>query len=419
MNKQLSIYVHIPFCARKCFYCDFLSFNAGADRIESYFFALEKEISIWADKIKGMEYEVISVFFGGGTPSFVDAKYIVVILELIRTKFSLRPDAEITIEVNPASAMYEKLLDYRQAGINRLSIGAQSLNDDELKRLGRLHDAKMFFETYENARKAGFDNINIDIMSALPGQSLDSYVSTIKKVTELRPEHISAYSLIVEEETPFFDMDLNLPDEETDRLMYHKTLQLLSECGYHRYEISNYALRPETAGKKEADAIEAYDKYECRHNKVYWQRGNYLGFGIGAASMVENVRWSNLRDIVKYVDALSDTHLLAESEDDLGINEKNLNAGFEPNSLGICENIEYLTMNGQMEEYMFLGLRLTEGVSMERFKNLFSRDIRDVYGPVIEKYEKLSLLEEEGDHLKLTEKGLDVSNTVMAEFLID
>ena len=419
MNKQLSIYVHIPFCARKCFYCDFLSFNAGADRIESYFFALEKEISIWADKIMGMEYEVISVFFGGGTPSFVDAKYIVEILDLIRTKFSLRPDAEITIEVNPASAMYEKLLDYRQAGINRLSIGAQSLNDEELKRLGRLHDAKMFLETYENARKAGFDNINIDIRSALPGQSLDSYVSTIKKVTELRPEHISAYSLIVEEGTPFFDMDLNLPDEETDRLMYHKTLQLLSEYGYHRYEISNYALRPETAGKKEADAIEAYDKYECRHNKVYWQRGNYLGFGIGAASMVENVRWSNLRDIGKYVDVLSDIHLMAESEGDLGINEKNLNAGFEPNSLGICENIEYLTISGQMEEYMFLGLRLTEGVSMERFKNLFSRDIRDVYGPVIEKYEKLSLLEEEGDHLKLTEKGLDVSNTVMAEFLID
>lgn len=419
MNKQLSIYVHIPFCARKCFYCDFLSFNAGADRIESYFFALGKEISIWADKFKGMEYEVISVFFGGGTPSFVDAKYIVGILELIRTKFSVRPDAEITIEANPASAMYEKLLDYRQAGINRLSIGAQSLNDEELKRLGRLHDAKMFFETYENARKAGFDNINIDIMSALPGQSLDSYVSTIKKVTELRPEHISAYSLIVEEGTPFFDMDLNLPDEETDRLMYHKTLQLLSECGYHRYEISNYALRPETAGKKEADAIEAYDKYECRHNKVYWQRGNYLGFGIGAASMVENVRWSNLRDIGKYVDVLSDIHLMAESEGDLGINEKNLNAGFEPNSLGICENIEYLTISGQMEEYMFLGLRLTEGVSMERFKNLFSRDIRQVYGPIIEKYEKLSLLEEEGDHLKLTEKGLDVSNTVMAEFLID
>lgn len=419
MNKQLSIYVHIPFCARKCFYCDFLSFNAGADRIESYFFALGKEISIWADKFNGMGYEVISVFFGGGTPSFVDSKYIVEILELIRTKFSLRPDAEITIEVNPASAMYEKLLDYRQAGINRLSIGAQSLNDEELKRLGRLHDAKMFFETYENARKAGFDNINIDIMSALPGQSLDSYVSTIKKVTELRPEHISAYSLIVEEGTPFFDMDLNLPDEETDRLMYHKTLQLLSECGYHRYEISNYALEPKPAGKKEADAIEAYDKYECRHNKVYWQRGNYLGLGIGAASMVENVRWSNLRDIGKYVDVLSDIHLMAESEGDLGINEKNLNAGFEPNSLGICENIEYLTISGQMEEYMFLGLRLTEGVSMERFKNLFSRDIRDVYGPVIEKYEKLSLLEEEGDHLKLTEKGLDVSNTVMAEFLID
>lgn len=435
MNKQLSIYVHIPFCARKCFYCDFLSFNAGADRIESYFFSLGKEISIWADKFKGMEYEVISVFFGGGTPSFVDAKYIVEILDLIRSKFSLRPDAEITIEANPASAMYEKLLDYRQAGINRLSIGAQSLNDEELKRLGRLHDAKMFLETYENARKAGFDNINIDIMSALPGQSLDSYVSTIKKVTELRPEHISAYSLIVEEGTPFFDMDLNLPDEETDRLMYHKTLQLLSEYGYHRYEISNYALRPETAGKKEADAIEAYDKYECRHNKVYWQRGNYLGVGIGAASMVENVRWSNLRDIGKYVDALSDIRLRSGNEGDLGRSEEPRNDSVEPKFLSICENIEELTVNGQMEEFMFLGLRLTKGVDTGQFQKLFGKKINEVYGSVIEKYVGLGLLEKvhfhesgypgngkeanEAEFLRLTEKGLDVSNTVMAEFLID
>ncbi len=411
MKKQLSIYVHIPFCARKCLYCDFLSFNAGIDVIESYFNALGKEIALWADKFKDKEYEVISVFFGGGTPSFVDAGYIAGILELIKDKFIVMEDAEITIEANPASAMYEKLLAYRKAGINRLSIGAQSLNDEELKRLGRLHDSRMFFETFENARKAGFDNINIDIMSALPGQSLDSYLGTVKRVTELRPEHISAYSLIVEEGTPFFDMDLDLPDEETDREMYHKTLQILSECGYHRYEISNYAL-----GKE----------YECRHNKIYWQRGNYLGVGLGAASMVENRRWSNLRDIERYVGALYDIQLsagsegaLAGSEGDSGKNRKICRDILAPDALGICENIEDLSLNSQMEEFMFLGLRLTEGVSIKRFKELFSLEIRDVYGQVIDKYEKMALLEEDGNYLKLTEKGLDVSNTVMADFILE
>ena len=425
MDKQLSIYVHIPFCARKCLYCDFLSFNASVDRIESYFFALGKELELWADEFRakeseGNKFEVVSIFFGGGTPSFVESRHIVSTLKLIRELFRVREDAEITIEANPASAMYEKLRDYRKAGINRLSIGAQSLNDEELKRLGRLHDSRMFFETYENARKAGFDNINIDIMSALPGQSLESYVNTLRKVTELRPEHISAYSLIVEEGTPFFDMDLELPDEETDRRMYHETLQILRENGYHRYEISNYAL-----GKN----------YECRHNKVYWQRGNYLGVGIGAASMIENVRWNNLRDMGKYVDALSDIRLRSRNEAGSGGSEEPRNDSVAPGFLSICENIEELTVNGQMEEFMFLGLRLTKGIDAGQFQKLFGKKINEVYGSVIEKYIGLGLLEKvqfhesgypgigkeanEAEFLRLTEKGLDVSNTVMAEFLID
>jgi oxygen-independent coproporphyrinogen-3 oxidase len=425
MDKQLSIYVHIPFCARKCLYCDFLSFNASVDRIESYFFALGKELELWAEEFRTKEsednkFEVVSIFFGGGTPSFVESRHIVSTLKLIRELFRVKEDAEITIEANPASAMYEKLRDYRRAGINRLSIGAQSLNDEELKRLGRLHDSRMFFETYENARKAGFDNINIDIMSALPGQSLESYVSTLRKVTELRPEHISAYSLIVEEGTPFFDMNLELPDEEADRRMYHETLQILRENGYHRYEISNYAL-----GKK----------YECRHNKVYWQRGNYLGVGIGAASMVENVRWNNLRDMGKYVDALSDIRLRSGNESGSGRSEESGNDSVEPKFLSICENIEELTVNGQMEEFMFLGLRLTKGVDTGQFQKLFGKKINEVYGSVIEKYIGLGLLEKvhfhesgypgngkeanEAEFLRLTEKGLDVSNTVMAEFLLE
>ena len=378
MNTELSIYVHIPFCVRKCLYCDFLSFNAGSELIESYFNALGKELLLWSKEYK--DYEVISVFIGGGTPSFVDSKYIVELIDLIKERFTLLEDAEITIEANPASAMFEKLRDYHRAGINRLSIGAQSLSDEEIKRLGRVHNSQMFLDTFENARMAGFDNINVDVMSALPGQNLESYLQTLHRVTELHPEHISAYSLIVEEGTPFFDMELELPDEETDRLMYHETLRQLTKCGYHRYEISNYALG---------------EDYECRHNKVYWQRGNYLGVGIGAASMVENQRWNNTRDIKEYIAALESSML-----------ER------------IRTNKEALAESSQMEEFMFLGLRLTEGVSMTKFRELFGQEIADVYGNVISKYENMGLLERADHHLRLTEKGLDVSNTVMAEFLL-
>ena len=436
MRSALSIYVHIPFCVRKCLYCDFLSFNAGSELIESYFNALGKELSLAAGEYR--EYEVVSIFIGGGTPSFVDSRYIVNLMALVKELYTVREDAEITIEANPASTMYEKLLDYRSAGINRLSIGAQSLNDEELKRLGRVHDSRMFLETYENARKAGFDNINIDVMSALPGQSPESYLETLQKVTDLHPEHISAYSLIVEEGTPFFDMELDLPDEETDRLMYHETKRLLEECGYHRYEISNYALGRRTGGEDGINigdmTCRRADSFECRHNKVYWQRGNYLGVGIGAASMVENVRWSNTRDIKEYVAALTGgqmTDCAGESDDGVNLNGTDRTGIFQRIRL----DREILSARSQMEEFMFLGLRLTEGVSTVRFRELFGKEITEVYGEVIDKYEKMGLLEMAsmageaflstdyelnctGRFLRLTEKGLDVSNTVMADFLL-
>ncbi len=388
MSRDISIYVHIPFCERKCLYCDFLSFGAGKDQIDSYFDALLKEIKTASKKYK--DRVVKSIFFGGGTPSFPEGKKICDTLSAIKTGFELSPECEISIEVNPASAIYDKLVSFKEAGFNRLSIGAQSLNDDELKKLGRLHDSRTFIETFENARRAGFDNINIDVMSALPGQSLSSYMETLKKVVEMGPEHISAYSLIVEEGTPFYDMDLELPSEDTDRAMYHETKRYLKEQGYHRYEISNYAL----PGK------------ECAHNKVYWQRGNYLGLGLGAASMVDNVRWSNTRDMRRYVD-------------------------FSADMSSIKENLEELSFQSQMEEFMFLGLRLVQGVDVEEFRQLFSEDIFEVYGEVIDKYIKSGHLElvtdydehqtgfQEGAHLRLTDAGLDVSNTIMADFLLD
>ena len=417
MSRDISIYVHIPFCERKCLYCDFLSFGAGKEQIDGYFDALLKEIKtvslIYKDRV------VQTVFFGGGTPSFPEGKKICDTLRAIKTEFTLSPECEVSIEVNPASAIYDKLVSFKEAGFNRLSIGAQSLNDEELKKLGRLHDSRMFFETFENARRAGFDNINIDVMSALPDQSLSSYMETLRKVVELGPEHISAYSLIIEDGTPFYDMDLKLPDEDTDRAMYHETKRYLKEQGYHRYEISNYArdVSAENAGDGSF-----YGTYECAHNKVYWQRGNYLGLGLGAASMVDNVRWNNTRDIRRYIDCylrkVTKGEVPYEAQDEALLS-------YEPCAI---ENLEELSLQSQMEEFMFLGLRLVQGVNTREFRQLFSRDIADVYGDVIEKYVKSGHLElasvsPEGNltdqtFLRLTDVGLDVSNTVMADFLL-
>ena len=414
MSDNLSLYIHIPFCAKKCLYCDFLSFNAGEELIGSYFDALIKEIKLSALQYK--DKKVISIFIGGGTPSFVSEKYICKVLEVVRESFDICDDAEINIEANPASAISDKLLAYRRSGVNRLSIGAQSLNDEELRRLGRVHDSKAFYETYENARNAGFSNINIDVMSALPSQSLSSYLDTLKRVVELRPEHISAYSLIVEEGTPFFDMDLDLPDEDTDRQMYHETKALLKEHGYHRYEISNYALdgwldKNETIGRTASIGFEelrnenTFETLECRHNKVYWQRGNYLGLGLGASSMISNTRWSNTGDINDYIRLLTVPSETSDND--------------STSALLIRENIEKLSVQDQMEEFMFLGLRLVKGVNINKFSDLFHKDIEEVYGDVISKYKGLGLLEysEDRTNLRLTENGLDVSNTAMADFL--
>ena len=384
MAKDLSIYVHIPFCVRKCLYCDFLSFNAGEELIDKYFMALKKEVVYSSEKYK--DYEVKSVFFGGGTPSFPDSNYICDILSAIRENFSVFDGAEITLEMNPGTASFDKMKEYLSAGINRLSIGAQSLNDRELKCLGRIHDAETFLETFKMAREAGFENINVDLMSAIPDQSVESYLETLKKVTELSPEHISAYSLIVEEGTPFFDMDLNLVSEDDERKMYHETRRILSELGYHRYEISNYAR----------------DGYECYHNKVYWDYGFYLGLGLGASSMVDYIRWRNTTNIDKYLEASKDKKMPQK----------------------ICRELQELEKADRMEEFMFMGLRMNRGISYNRFKEMFGADIEDVYDDVIEKYCKMGLLEKERSDsgedtlLRLTEEGMDVSNTVMADFML-
>lgn len=381
---DIELYLHIPFCVKKCLYCDFLSAPADAETRERYVRALLEEIRGRAEECAG--YCVTSVFFGGGTPSVLTGEQIKRLLEEIRGGYCLTGDAEITVEVNPGTADKEKLEAYRAAGVNRLSIGLQSARQEELETIGRIHTWEQFLEVYCGAREAGFENVNVDLMSALPGQSLGDYLKTLRKVTSLAPmpEHISAYSLILEEGTPLFALCekgvLRLPDEETDRLMYRETKRILRKKGYHRYEISNYA--------KEGR--------ECRHNCGYWQRKNYLGFGIGAASLKENVRFKNGEDLRTYL----------------------------KQPLGCREEIQALGLPEQMEEFMFLGLRMTEGVSERLFADCFGKDMEQVYGEVIAKNIRSGLLIWRGAdapkerRLTLTDRGLDLSNYVMGQFLL-
>ncbi len=377
----LELYFHIPFCIRKCLYCDFLSGPVAAPDRDAYMKALLLETEQRAPECR--EYTVSSIFIGGGTPSAVDGEWIEELLHKVRTLYHTSSDMEITIEVNPGTADREKLRLYRRAGVNRLSMGLQSANDAELQRLGRIHTYEEFLQVYTMAREEGFTNINVDVMSALPGQDKASYRETLEKVLQLGPEHISAYSLIVEEGTPFYEKfekgDLKLPDEDTEREMYVMTEKLLGERGYQRYEISNYAL----LGK------------ECRHNIGYWNRTDYLGLGIGAASLMNNCRFSNSSELEAYI-----RDPMAQRTD-----------------------MQQLSLQEQMEETMYLGLRMLQGVSEQGFSKQFGMTMEQVYQEVINRNIRDGLLRYEtapdgSDRaLVLTDRGLDLSNYVMAQFL--
>lgn len=387
MNKlKAEIYIHIPFCVKKCDYCDFLSAPSDENTMKQYIEALKKEVSM----SKGMlaSFTIDTVFLGGGTPSILSADMIAAIIETVRQNADLCDDAEITVECNPGTLTYEKLCTYQKAGVNRLSIGLQSAQDDELKSIGRIHTWQQFVDNYNLARKAGFHNINIDIMSALPGQTIDSYKETLEKITALNPEHISAYSLIVEEGTKMYDRvqeaERNgksiLPDEDVEREMYYLTKRFLENKGYYRYEISNYAKKG----------------FACEHNIGYWKRKNYFGFGIGAASLVEDVRYSNTSDIHHYMRELSSGKSMEE----------------------IRVNVTELSNQDKKEEFMFLGLRMMEGISKTTFREQFHQSYDSLYGEITKKLTKQGLLIETEDRVRLTERGIDISNSVLAEFLL-
>lgn len=373
-DTSFELYIHIPFCVRKCAYCDFLSAPGSEEAKASYTEALLREI----EAVKTEKREVSSIFVGGGTPSALSPSLMGDIFEKIHKSFSVAPDAEITIEANPGTLSNEKLFLYRNVGINRLSLGLQSPEAAELKSLGRIHTYEEFLESFSLAREAGFQNINVDLMCALPDQTYEGWVRNLRKVAALHPEHISAYSLIIEEGTPFAKRKLNLPDEDTEYRMYEDTAGILAEYGYEQYEISNYA-------KKDL---------ACQHNVGYWTRKEYLGLGLGAASLWGNQRFSNTSDFSLYLN----------------------NSGFPEKIRG---DRDALSLEAEMSEFMFLGLRMTKGVSKAEFLEEFGVSIESVYGKVLDKYKSVGLLEETEGRIFLTRAGIHVSNGVMAEFLLE
>ena len=381
-DKTLELYIHIPFCERKCRYCDFLSFPAGEDTKDAYVRQLIEEIRVQAKQYE--DYNVSSIFIGGGTPSILKGVQIINIMSAVFEAWKIDAGAEITIECNPGTLTKEKLEAYNVADINRISLGLQSANDKELASLGRIHTFSDFLLSYEMVRQVGFNNVNVDIMSTLPGQTLQSYKDTLRKVAMLKPEHISAYSLIIEEGTPFYDLyqiesfKNSIPDEDTDREMYHMTAFELAKSGYKRYEISNYA-KP---------------GYECRHNTGYWIGTNYLGLGLGASSYIMNRRFRVESDMGKY--------LMIDMHRDI---------------TPLYQELKELSKEELMSEFMILGLRLTDGVSGAEFNERFGLNMFDKYKDAIRKNNNIGLLDVQEPVIKLTEKGLDLANFVMKDFI--
>lgn len=447
-GSPVSLYLHLPFCVRKCRYCDFLSGPYDAAMRRRYLRALETEIQLSAETFSNGKFSLESfgngefslesfgflrrgadfagngnerlsadtVFLGGGTPSLLDANELAHLMAVLSESFRILPGAEITMECNPGTVDREKLLAFREAGINRLSIGVQSFRDEELKILGRIHTAEEARQCVLDARWAGFDNISLDLISALPGQNIDQWMESLREAAALAPEHISAYSLILEDGTPLKEAALEgklprLPDEDEDRKMYHETRSFLAEHGYRRYEISNYAKKG----------------FESRHNSGYWTGHPYLGFGIGAASFYAGCRWSHTGSMTSYLQALesagASAGALTKSDgESLSSAEKATDRrGQETAEIleSIYEEKEILSEKDQMAEFMFLGLRRMQGVSEAEFLRRFGRTMEEVYGPVLKRYQELHMLQREGGRIFLTERGIDVSNAVMADFLLD
>lgn len=376
--KDLGLYIHIPFCESKCFYCDFVSFPKKNDEVPIYIDYLIKELSLYKAEINN-SFNISSIFIGGGTPSSIDEKYIEKVLEFVFQNFNIKNDIEVSIEVNPGSLTLNKAMKYKNMGINRVSMGLQSLNNQLLKSIGRIHNSDDFYKSFEILKTAGFENINIDLMFGLPDQTLEDLLDTINSVILLDVTHISLYSLILEPGTNLNNLYekglLTMPTEDEDREMYHKAINLLKLNGYDHYEISNFS----KVG------------YRCLQNLTYWKVNPYLGVGINSHSDIDNNRFSNVVNLKDYYSKLD--------KEQLPLNETE-------------------SINKEMEigEYIILGLRLIEGINKSEFKNRFNIDIWDIYSEQITKNVNNGLLIEDDCTIRLTKLGLDLANVVELDF---
>ena len=380
MKKEIGIYIHIPFCMKKCYYCDFISYPDKINLQEQYIESLKKEIENRKEELKNTY--ISTIYIGGGTPSYIEEKYIKDILDKIKEVDTDNNEKEITIEVNPGTVNQEKLKTYKKIGINRLSIGLQSTNNEELKTIGRIHTYEQFIDTYKLARKEEFKNINIDLMLGLPNQKIQDLKQTMQKIIDLKPEHISVYSLIIEEgtiiEKKIRNKELNLPDEELERQMYWYTKNTLEINGYKQYEISNFSKKG----------------FESKHNLNCWKQKEYLGFGVAAHSYLNKTRYSNICNIEEYI--------------------KNIQNGNQSKNKIIHE---IQTIEEQKKEYMLLGLRTIEGIKIQEFKEKFAQNPILIFRKELEKLVKENLINIDGDNIKLTNKGLDFANIVWEEFI--
>ena len=372
--KNIEVYIHIPFCKKKCDYCDFISYCNKENLIEKYVEKLKEEI---INKLSDKEYNIKTIYIGGGTPSFVDSKYIVEIINIIKEKYIL-DDVEITIEVNPGTIIENKLLDYKNVGINRISIGLQETNNELLKKIGRIHTYEEFLKTYNLARKIGFKNINVDLMIGLPNQSISDIKNSLYKIITLNPEHISVYSLILEEGTKLYskyeNKEIELPDEELERNMYWYVKNTLENDGYIHYEISNFCKKG----------------YQSKHNISCWKQEEYIGFGVNAHSYIDGIRYSNTENIEEYISAIKSSNCIIHEEQ---------------------------TIEDMQKEYMLLGLRKIEGISVQEFKNKFGENPIFLFRNELSKLVEEDLLIVDGDYIRLTNKGLDLANVVWEEFI--
>lgn len=375
---KTGLYIHVPFCQSKCNYCDFNSYAGKLDLAEKYFSAMKTEIGLYVKAMNNNSIETI--FIGGGTPSCVDPKYISEILDICRNSFNIAKNCEISIESNPGTLDLEKFTAYRNSGINRISIGLQAYQSNLLKYLGRRHSTQDFISSIEMAKEAGFSNINADVIFGIPGQTVEDWIETLKVLVNLSITHISAYSLKIEEGTKFGDMlengELVQVDDQLDRDMYHYAIDFLKQNGFNQYELSNFS--------KEG--------YECKHNLIYWKCIDYLGLGAGAHSLLKSERFSNKCSIGEYINELE-------------------------NGINPIEERYQIEDSDKISEYMFLGLRLNQGVNNTEFKKLFNRDMFNLYGESFEELKRNKLIEIDGENVRLTRLGMDLANQVFVKFV--